>query len=163
MCALTGSVINVSDAYSDPRFYGAIDDRTGYRTRNLLAVPMRNQEGATVGAFEVLNKHAGEFTQRDEASLLALASHAAAAIETAQLIGELRRNSDQLEQQNANLQREVESRRAGIDGNTMSGSQICGKFLFERHDAGPEDEGGALGYFLHSLQNLFPETFVLNL
>jgi Nif-specific regulatory protein len=110
MCALTGSVINVSDAYSDPRFYGAIDDRTGYRTRNLLAVPMRNHEGATVGSFEVLNKHAGVFTDRDEASLLALASHAVGAIETAQLIGELRRNSDQLEQQNANLQREVESR-----------------------------------------------------
>src|SRR5690242_11526656 len=73
MCALTGSVVNVSDAYSDPRFYGAIDDRTGYRTRNLLAVPMRNHEGATVGSFEVLNKHAGVFTERDEASLLALA------------------------------------------------------------------------------------------
>src|SRR6516164_6257619 len=79
--ALTGAVINVNDAYSDPRFYGAIDDRTGYRTRNVLAVPMRNQDGAAVGAFEA-----------------------------AQLIGELRRNSDQLERQNANLLREVESR-----------------------------------------------------
>src|SRR5258707_5918009 len=50
--ALTGDVINVKDAYSDPRFYTAIDDRTGYRTRNVLAVPVRNQHGATVGAFE---------------------------------------------------------------------------------------------------------------
>jgi Nif-specific regulatory protein len=109
-CALTGSVINVNDAYSDPRFYGAIDDRTGYRTHNLLAVPMRNQRGDTVGAFEALNKRSGVFSSRDEASLLALASHAAGAIETTQLIGELRRNSDQLERQNANLLREVESR-----------------------------------------------------
>jgi Nif-specific regulatory protein len=109
-CVLTGAVVNVSDAYSDPRFYAAIDDRTGYRTRNLLAVPMRDQEGANVGAFEVLNKRAGSFTPRDEASLLTLASHAAGAIETTQLIGELRRNSDQLERQNANLLREVESR-----------------------------------------------------
>jgi Nif-specific regulatory protein len=108
--ALTGAVINVNDAYSDPRFYGAIDDRTGYRTRNVLAVPMRNQDGAAVGAFEALNKRSGAFSPRDEASLLALASHAAGAIETAQLIGELRRNSDQLERQNANLLREVESR-----------------------------------------------------
>jgi len=123
MCALTGSVVNVSDAYSDPRFYGAIDDRTGYRTRNVLAVPMRNQEGATVGAFEVLNKHAGVFTERDEASLLALASHAAGAIETAQLIGELRRNSDQLEQQNAHLQREVE-RRYSTHGIIGAGQKI---------------------------------------
>src|SRR3954454_6602263 len=55
--ALTGATINVRDAYSDPRFYTAIDDRTGYRTRNLLAVAMRNQRGEIVGAFEVLNKH----------------------------------------------------------------------------------------------------------
>ena len=108
--ALTGKVINVKDAYSDPRFYTAIDDRTGYRTRNVLAVPVRNQHGAIVGAFEVLNKRVGVFSLRDEDSLLALASHAANAIETAQLIGELRRNHDQLEQQNAHLMREIESR-----------------------------------------------------
>jgi Nif-specific regulatory protein len=124
--ALTGNVINVKDAYSDPRFYTAIDDRTGYRTRNVLAVPMRNQDGATVGAFEVLNKRTGVFTARDEDSLLALAGHAAGAIETAQLIGELRRNHDQLEQQNANLLREVESRYAshGIIGTGQKIQQV---------------------------------------
>jgi Nif-specific regulatory protein len=125
-CALTGEVVNVNDAYSDPRFYTAIDDRTGYRTRNVLAVPMRNQEGANVGAFEVLNKHIGAFSPRDEASLLTLASHAAGAIATAQLIGELRRNSDQLEQQNANLLREVESRYSthGIIGTGQKIQQV---------------------------------------
>jgi Nif-specific regulatory protein len=108
--ALTGATINVRDAYSDPRFYTGIDDRTGYRTRNLLAVAMRNPRGEIVGAFEVLNKHTGVFTARDEESLSALASHAAGAIETAQLIGELKRNHEELEEQNANLRREVESR-----------------------------------------------------
>src|SRR5258707_15590967 len=52
--ALTGATINVRDAYSDPRFSTCIDDRTGYRTRNLLAVPMRNQHDEIVGSFEVL-------------------------------------------------------------------------------------------------------------
>jgi len=106
----TGGIINVQDAYSDPRFYGAIDDRTGYRTRNLLAVPMRNQRNEIVGAFEVLNKRVGAFTTRDEQSLSALAAHAANAIETVQLIGELKRNHEQLEQQNADLRLEMESR-----------------------------------------------------
>src|SRR5215469_2353110 len=32
--ALTGETINVKDAYSDPRFYTDMDERTGYRTRN---------------------------------------------------------------------------------------------------------------------------------
>ena len=43
--ALTGNTINVRDAYGDPRFYTAIDGQTGYRTRNVLCVAMRNQRG----------------------------------------------------------------------------------------------------------------------
>jgi Nif-specific regulatory protein len=114
----TGQVINVRDAYSDPRFYGAIDGQTGYRTRNILAMALRNQSGETCGAFEVLNKREGPFTARDEQTLDALASHAVVAIETAQLVGELRRTQDELVRQNTHLWREVESRYAthGIIG-----------------------------------------------
>jgi Nif-specific regulatory protein len=108
--ALTGNTINVRDAYSDPRFNTAIDDQTGYRTRTILAVAVRNQDGEVFGAFEALNKYSGAFGVRDEEALAALASHAAVAIETAQLIGELRRNQDELTEQNAHLWREVENR-----------------------------------------------------
>src|SRR5215467_12521011 len=62
----TGEPVNVKDAYNDPRFYNAIDDRSGYRTQTLLAVPMRNQHREIIGAFEALNKKAGTFTERDE-------------------------------------------------------------------------------------------------
>ena len=124
--ALTGTTINVRDAYSDPRFYTAIDDQTGYRTHTVLAVAVRNQHGVIIGAFEALNKRSGVFSARDEESLLALASHAAVAVETAQLIGELRRNQDELTQQNAHLWREVESRYAthGIIGTGQRIQQI---------------------------------------
>ena len=108
--AMTGETINVKDAYSHPQFYNAIDDRTGYRTRNVLAVAVRNQKGEIIGAFEALNKRVGAFSQRDEEFLDSLASHAAIAIENAQLIGELRRREDELAQQNAHLLREVESK-----------------------------------------------------
>src|SRR5437588_12385534 len=55
--ALTGKVINVTDAYSDNRFNSAIDLQTGYRTRNLLAVPLQNLiDGKVVGSFKGLNK-----------------------------------------------------------------------------------------------------------
>src|SRR5512142_1823688 len=63
---LTGNTINVQDAYSDPRFYGGIDGQTGYRTRNLLAVAVRNQMGEIIGAFETLNKRLGPFNPQDE-------------------------------------------------------------------------------------------------
>lgn len=106
----TGETVNVRDAYSDPRFYDVIDGQTGYRTRNLLAVPMRNQHGEIIGAFEALNKRNGSFHQQDEEAVTALASHAAIAVETAQLVGELRRSQDELVQQNAHLWREVETK-----------------------------------------------------
>ncbi len=54
-----GIIVNVLDAYRDPRFYTGIDSRTGYRTRTILAAPLRNQGGKIVGAFEVLNKKSG--------------------------------------------------------------------------------------------------------
>src|SRR5947209_4221510 len=108
--ATTGETVNVRDAYNDERFYTAIDDQTGYRTRNLLAIALRNERGEVIGAFEVLNKRIGAFTPRDEEALAALGAHVAGAIETAQLIHELRRNQDELTQQNAHLWREVEHR-----------------------------------------------------
>ena len=114
----TGEAVNVRDAYRDDRFYNAIDEFTGYHTRNVLAVAVRHEGGEIVGAFEALNKGAGAFNSRDEEALTALASHAAIAIETAQLIGELRRSQDELVEQNTNLWREVERRYAshGIIG-----------------------------------------------
>src|SRR5258708_39586093 len=88
--ALTGKVINVSDAYTDPRFNPSIDLQTGYRTRNLLAVPLQNLiDGEVVGAFEVLNKRHGAFDAEDEEILKSLAAQSAIAIPTAPSIGEL--------------------------------------------------------------------------
>src|SRR5215472_625395 len=99
---LTGKVVNVSDAYNDSRFNPGIDNQTGYRTRNLLAVPLQNLvDGEIVGAFEVLNKKDGAFDAEDEEVLKSLAAQAAVAIQTARSIGELTK-------ENAHLWREVE-------------------------------------------------------
>ncbi len=107
----TGQTINVKDAYSDPRFYNAIDGQTGYRTRNVLAVAVRNQRGRDHRRLRSIEQARRACSPaRDEEALDALASHAAIAIETAQLIGELRRSQDELVQQNAHLWREVESK-----------------------------------------------------
>ncbi len=109
-CVHTGEVVNVQDAYHDSRFFPGIDQESGYRTRNLLAVAVRNERGEVIGAFEALNKRMGAFNARDEEALTALASHAAIAIETAQLVGDLRRTQNELAEQNGHLRREVESR-----------------------------------------------------
>ncbi|MBI2877366.1 MAG: sigma 54-interacting transcriptional regulator [Candidatus Tectomicrobia bacterium] len=108
--AMTGQTINVADVQSDPRFYSQSDARTGYRTRTILAVPFRNSAGEIIGTFEVLNKKDGVFTQDDEKLLQTLVAQAATALETAQLVEELRQQRDQLLGENAKLWQEVEGR-----------------------------------------------------
>ncbi len=83
--AQTGEVINIQDAYTDPRFFREVDQRTGYRTRSLLCAPLINYDDTIIGVIQVLNKKKGTFTAYDESLLLALGSHAAIAISNAQL------------------------------------------------------------------------------
>lgn len=65
--AKTGETINVPDAYADPRFDRNIDLRSGYRTLNMLVVPVWGHDGRTViGVIQVLNKRNGAFERRDQ-------------------------------------------------------------------------------------------------
>ena len=83
--AKSGRILNIADAYQDVRFEAEWDRRTGYRTRSILAVPMKNQHGRTIGVVQVLNKRDGAFTTEDESLLSALASQAAVSIENSKL------------------------------------------------------------------------------
>jgi diguanylate cyclase (GGDEF)-like protein len=94
----TGEVINIADAYLDVRFNPDFDRRTGFRTRSILCVPLRNMQGDIIGAIQVLNKRNGAFTEDDEALLTALASHAAIALENADLYMKLKDLNSRLEE-----------------------------------------------------------------
>jgi len=83
--ASTGQIVRLDDAYADPRFNAQVDRETGYSTRSLLAVPMREMRGGIVGVLQVLNKRTGPFDAEDADVLLALAGQAAAAIQNAVL------------------------------------------------------------------------------
>ncbi len=83
--AETGQVINLSDAYADDRFNRTIDLSTGYRTRSILCVPMRDAAGEVTGVIQALNKRGGSFTAEEEELLLALGGQAGVAIEKALL------------------------------------------------------------------------------
>jgi Nif-specific regulatory protein len=108
--ASTGDTVRLEDARQDPRFYKEIDLHTGYRTTSLLAVPLRKHDGEIIGTFEALNKATGPFTAEDEEILKALAAQAAIAIESAQLIDQMKRFRDQLQEENAQLRKEVGGR-----------------------------------------------------
>ncbi|XP_074095924.1 phosphodiesterase 6 isoform X1 [Cotesia typhae] len=65
--AQTKEIINIKDAYSDPRFNSKIDLRTGYKTTLILSMPICNYEGDVIGVAQIINKTNGskEFTDRD--------------------------------------------------------------------------------------------------
>ena len=67
----------------------SVDQQLGFETRTLLCVPMKNEAGKTIGAFELINRLEGNFTDRDEAALMELASHATIAIDTTQHVEHL--------------------------------------------------------------------------
>lgn len=79
--AKTGIALNLEDAYRDVRFDPEWDRRTGYRTRSVLAVPMKDRLGRPIGVIQCLNKRGGTFSAEDESMLMALASQAAVTIE----------------------------------------------------------------------------------
>lgn len=83
--AATGDTLNIPDAYFDPRFNPEIDKKSGYRTRTILCMPMKNKDGIIVGVFQLLNKRTGPFREEDEDILGALSVHAAIALENARL------------------------------------------------------------------------------
>ena len=64
--ATTGQILNIKDAYEDPRFNRATDLATGYRTQNLLCVPIFDDKNEIRGVTEMINKVDGVFTQEDE-------------------------------------------------------------------------------------------------
>lgn len=83
--AATGDVVNIADAYLDPRFNPEIDKVTGFHTTSMLCMPMKNKEDEIIGVFQLLNKINGTFNDEDVSFISALSVHAAIAIENARL------------------------------------------------------------------------------
>lgn len=84
----TGNSIISDDPYANPLFNKDFDMKSGFTTRNLICVPMRNIKGDVVGAFQVLNKKDGRFDSQDELFLSAMAASTAIALENTLLYEE---------------------------------------------------------------------------
>ena len=88
--ALTGQTVNIADAYTEAGFdfsgTRAFDQKTGYRSKSFLTVPMKNHEGEIIGVLQLINcqDHAtGEivpFSPSDQRLAESLASQAAIAL-----------------------------------------------------------------------------------
>ena len=98
MCALEGKLINIPDVYKAEgfNFEGTkkFDQGTGYTTKSMLVIPMKDHEGDVIGVLQLLNKkdkHANTitFTQKDKKLIHSMASQAAVAITNNRLIAGL--------------------------------------------------------------------------
>jgi signal transduction histidine kinase len=84
-CFQSGQPINLAEVYQDPRFNPEVDSRTGYRTRSLCCLPIRNRDKAVIGVMQLLNKEEGGFTEEDLSFLQTFGNQAAVFLEMAQL------------------------------------------------------------------------------
>jgi signal transduction histidine kinase len=106
LVAKTGEPIRIEDAYRDPRFEREWDLLTGYRTNNMLAAPLKNHVGRTMGVIQVLNKRGGGgFASDDEDILSALGTQAAVAIDNSRLMLSLIQKNQQLVETKEQLER----------------------------------------------------------
>lgn len=81
----TGETILIGDAYRDARFNQEMDRKTGYRTKAILVIPIRNNEGHIMGAFQAINKTTVTqvFHKRDADRLHMMSTYSGKALEAA--------------------------------------------------------------------------------
>ncbi len=65
--AQSGTTIRVDDAYADPRFNREVDRSSGFRTRSILCLPLKNRGGEVFAVAQLLNRKDGRpFQAEDE-------------------------------------------------------------------------------------------------
>ena len=65
--AQTGQTIRIDDAYADPRFNPDVDKQSGYRTRSILSLPVKDRSGHVFAVAQLLNRRDGKpFDDSDE-------------------------------------------------------------------------------------------------
>jgi len=64
--------VHVPDPYADARFNPEPDKRTGFKTRNLLAVPMVDLDRRPLGVIQAINKSGPQTFNHDDQSLIQL-------------------------------------------------------------------------------------------
>lgn len=84
-------VVLIEDAYKDHRFNPEVDRQTGYRTKAVLVIPIKNQEGDVIGCYQAINKmtEAAVFSETDVKHLKLASTYTAKSLESAMLMAEI--------------------------------------------------------------------------
>jgi len=85
----TGEPIIIHDTSSDPNFRSMVDQSLGFKTRNMLQVPLRSKD-RIIGVLSAMNKREGHFEQSDIELLGMIAGNVALSIDNARFSEELK-------------------------------------------------------------------------
>ncbi|HEV8539594.1 MAG TPA: GAF domain-containing protein [Nitrospiraceae bacterium] len=89
--AKTGQPEIINDCYSDPRFNREADKKSGFRTRNMVCVPVKARD-KMLGVLQAINKKGdGSFAEDDLQDFISLGHQVGIAIENANLYEEINR------------------------------------------------------------------------
>jgi signal transduction histidine kinase len=106
----------INDPYNDPRFYSDIDKKSGFRTKNMICIPLINKRGRCIGALQALNKNSGEFTDDDRELITSISHYVAIALENAKLYEDLKTLDKARERVINHLSHELKTPMAIISG-----------------------------------------------
>ncbi len=76
----------VNSPYEDSRFLAKIDEKSGFITRNILAIPIFNSRQEVIGVIQLLNKYHGDFDEKDEGIMSFFANYISGTLELALLM-----------------------------------------------------------------------------
>lgn len=88
--AVTGTTLNIHDAYADPRFNRAVDAMTGYKTKTILCMPIFIR-GTVIGVMQMVNKMNSVFSKEDEKAFEMFAVYGGLALHHAKLYDKIHR------------------------------------------------------------------------
>jgi phosphoserine phosphatase len=129
--------LHVPDAQADPRFNPEVDRRTGFHTREIVSVPLRDHEEQLVGVLQVLNRRRGSFSEADIALAEAFAAQAGVALQRARLLEQY--VAKQQMERSMRIAREIQQNLLPAGPPAAAGFDIAG---FSR----PADETGGDAY-----------------
>ena len=96
--ARSGDSVIINDPYNDERFDKEVDRKSGYKTCNILALPIVDSQGSILGVFQALNKMTsiGYFNDSDLNHLLLAASYTGKQLEAVLLQDEIEKTQKEI-------------------------------------------------------------------
>ncbi len=95
----TGEPLIVPDTSKSPYFFNEVDEKSDYKTKNMIDVPIKIQD-RMIGVLCAVNKKEGEFDQTDIDLMSTIANTAALPIENARINEELKRSYEEVKSLN---------------------------------------------------------------